>query len=154
MVNRRLFGTPGTSAGPKRFASTPFYGKTSKIHRIEEVLEDVDEIEEIPENGALNELQQIGTNRNKRKLDELFGESPKKQTYDRDLVYEDDLYFDREAKKAKQEEERDLHLIEQITEARKKTRDGRNPGRLQTDIDKLNALHDFKMRNLSYTIPK
>lgn len=153
-MNRRLFGTPGTATGPKRFASTPFYGKSSKIHRIEEVLEEVDEIEEIPENEALNELQNVGTNRNKRKLDELFGEDSPKKTYDRDLVYSDDTYFDREVKKAKQVEERDLELIEKITEARKKTRDGKNPGSLQNHIDKLNALHDFKMRNLSYTIPK
>lgn len=152
-MNRRLFATPGLSAGPKRFASTPFYGKSSKIHRIEEVLEDVDEIEEIPENGALDELQKIGTNRNKRKLDELFGEDSPKKTYDRDLVYGDDTFVDREAKKAKQEEERDLDLIEQIMEARKKSKDG-HPSRLQDHVDKLNALHDFKMRNLSYSIPK
>lgn len=114
----------------------------------------MDEIEEIPANGALNELQKEGINRNKRKLEELFGKDSPKKSYDRDLVYTDDTFCDREAKKAKQEEERDLELIEKITEARKKTRDGKNPGRLQDHIDKLNALHDFKMRNLSYTIPK
>lgn len=153
-MNRRLFTTPGASSGPKRFSSTPFYGKQSKVHRIEDVLEDIDELEEVAENGAFNELQRVGTNRNKRKLEELFGDDSPKKTYDRNLVYADESFFDKEAKKAKQEEERDLEIIEKITEARKQKRDVQNPGRLLDHLEKLNALHDFKMRNLSYTVPK
>ena len=121
IVNRRLFGTPNTSS--KRISSTPYTAKLPNV---------------------MSELQNIGVDRKRKRLQDLFGDI-------QDII-EQEEYVDKEAKKIKNEEERDLEMIEKILDARKKVRVISNPSKKDTS-DKLIALHAFKMRNLSYTIP-
>lgn len=91
-------------------------------------------------NGALQEIQNIGTKR-KRRLEDLFGD-----IYD---LEEEDVYL----KKHKTEEERDLDTIDKIIEARKTFQTQINP-LMKTNFDRLEALHKFKKDNLSRVIPK
>jgi hypothetical protein len=91
-------------------------------------------------NGALNEIQNIGIKR-KRRLEDLFGD-----IYD---IEEEDIYM----KKHKTEEERDLDTIALIIEARNAFQAQINPLK-KTNFDRLEALHKFKRDNLSRSIPK
>lgn len=82
----------------------------------------------------------------KRRLNELFGD-----IRDIDELSEND--YDYITKKIKTKEERDLEQIEQILETRKQQLKSVNPLRLN-EIDKLHALINFKMQNLSSSFPK
>lgn len=57
------------------------------------------------------------------------------------------------AKKPKTEEEIELEMIEKILSLRKQLRKTMNPLK-KTNLDKLEALHEFKKRNLSESLPK
>ncbi|EDV31227.2 uncharacterized protein Dana_GF14649 [Drosophila ananassae] len=146
-VNRRLFGTPkGPSAG--RMCSTPF----QRMPAIQE-LENTQLSSRVPQekdpepllNAAAQQLQELGLkNTNKRRLErDLFGDID-------DLFHES--YEDPMVKKAKTEERRDNEAIEKILELRRKMRESSKTLR-KDDVSRLRALHDFKMRNLSYEIP-
>lgn len=91
-------------------------------------------------NGALQEIQNIGTKR-KRRLEDLFGD-----IYD---IEEEDVLL----KKHKTEEERDFDTIDKIIEARRTFQTQINP-LMKTNFDRLEALHTFKKNNLSRVIPK
>lgn len=127
-VNRRLFGAAVTG----RAASTPFQRKqTDGLNRID----------------PLNEIQNLGLNTRKRRLANLFGDI-------QDIDDENDFYdLENVYKKVKTEEERDMEIIDQILQARKKCHTHIHPLK-QINIRRLEALNDFKMRNLSYTVPK
>ncbi|KAH8240882.1 hypothetical protein KR026_006667 [Drosophila bipectinata] len=146
-VNRRLFGTPkGPSAG--RMCSTPF----QRMPAIQE-LENTQLSSRVPQekdpepllNAAAQQLQELGLkNTNKRRLErDLFGDID-------DLFHES--YEDPMVKKAKTEERRDNEAIEKILELRRKMRESSKTLR-KDEVSRLRALHDFKMRNLSYEIP-
>lgn len=145
-VNRRLFGTP--KQPPARGASTPFTAK-QKMAPIKEVIDlnecDEEELDMRPStaNRALEELQKA-TNKRKRLERDLFG--------DIGDLFGDETYEDPEAKKARTEEERDLDAIEKILETRRKLREQSKTVRPDS-LARLEALHAFKMRNLSYNIP-
>lgn len=145
-VNRRLFGTPKEK--PRRMASTPLAQK-QRMPSIQEVIEDLnnaaktDDIRPSTSNEALAELRREGAKR-KRLEEDLFGNI--------DDIYGDETYEDPEAKKARTEEEKDLQIIEKILEARRKLKE-KNKIFHKDDLTRLKILHDFKMRNLSYTLP-
>lgn len=151
-VNRRLFGTPKT--GGLRGASTPFTAK-SRMPPIQEVVglgqfpneaaEDLDQQVAYP--SAADELQDIGRNKRRRLEKDLFGD-----INDIDL-YHNDSYEDPVAKKARNEEQRDLQDIEKILEFRRKFREA-SKITTKDNVSRLQALHEFKMRNLSYSIPQ
>lgn len=131
VINRRLFND--TPHQEKRTSSTPF-----------------------PRNDPLAEIQNIGlvNNNRKRRLEDLFGD-----TNDIEELEEPDDFYNRNmhagniAKKIRTDEEIDLEMIEKILKARQKYREEINPLR-NTEVDRLEALHHFKMQNLSYTVPK
>ncbi|XP_053958969.1 chromosome transmission fidelity protein 18 homolog [Anastrepha ludens] len=148
VVNRRLFGTP---KGPhERISSTPLAKDKQRetLAPIEEVvnLTPLPECEPLEEYNELAvEYQGVGL-RNKRRLErDLFG--------DIDDLYQNETYEDPIAKKARTEEERDLELIAKILETRRRLQECNKAVR-QDDLSRLRALHDFKMRNLSYTVPQ
>ncbi|XP_055546969.1 chromosome transmission fidelity protein 18 homolog [Wyeomyia smithii] len=130
-INKRLFDTPGPSRYG-RLASTPF-----------------------PENAdagilaadPLSEIQNIGLNPRKRRLDALFGDI--QDIEDDEHILCQQVY----TKKTKTEEELDMELIEKILEARKRFQAVVNPVK-STGLDRAEALHRFKMQNLSYSVPK
>lgn len=101
-----------------------------------------------PRNDPLAEIQNIGlvNNNRKRRLEDLFGDI-------NDIEDFQDLDFGNMAKKTRSEEEIDLEMIEKILVARQKNREQLNPLR-STEVDRLEALHHFKMQNLSYSVPK
>ncbi|KAH8412408.1 hypothetical protein KR009_001817 [Drosophila setifemur] len=143
-VNRRLFGTPkGPPAG--RGCSTPF----QRMPAIQELDMDLDREKDIDAepllNAAAQQLQELGLkNPSKRRLErDLFGDID-------DLFHES--YEDPAVKKARTEEVRDNEAIEKILELRRKMRESSKTLR-KDDVSRLRALHDFKMRNLSYEIP-
>ncbi|XP_065357892.1 chromosome transmission fidelity protein 18 homolog [Calliphora vicina] len=140
-VNRRLFGTPKQPHA--RGASTPLASK-NKMATIQEVI-DVEE-EEGPStaNKALEELERA-TLKRKRLERDLFGNI--------DDIFGNETYEDPEAKKARTEEERDMEAIEKILETRKKLQEQSKAVR-KDNVSRLEALHVFKMRNLSYSIPQ
>ncbi|XP_005182707.1 chromosome transmission fidelity protein 18 homolog [Musca domestica] len=146
-VNRRLFGTP--KQPPTRGASTPFVSK-QKMAPIQEVLD---------LNGLDNEDLDMGPSTANRALEELQKANNKRKRLERDLfgdigdLFGDDTYEDPEAKKARTEEERDLEAIEKILETRRKLREQSKAVRPDS-LARLEALHAFKMRNLSYNIPQ
>lgn len=125
-ANRRLFGTPHG-----RIASTPFVAAQQQPAAAEQVL---------------SEYQQMGllANARKRRLEDLFGDI-------NDI--EEDAFEDALAKKSRSEAEIDLEMIEKILRQRKQLQAQLNPLR-NTHLDKLEALHRFKMQNLSYSLPK
>lgn len=84
----------------------------------------------------------------KRRLEDLFGDIG---DIDDDLRF--DYGFDMATKKPKTEEELELEMIEQILAVRKRLRATMNPMK-KTNLDKLEALHEFKKRNLSHSVPK
>ncbi|KAI8121802.1 Chromosome transmission fidelity protein 18 like protein [Lucilia cuprina] len=139
-VNRRLFGTPKQSHA--RGASTPLVAK-SKMPPIQEVI-DIDDMAPSTANKALEELERA-TLKRKRLERDLFGNI--------DDIFGNETYEDPEAKKARTEEERDLEIIEKILETRKKLQEQSKAVR-KDNLSRLEALHAFKMRNLSYTIPQ
>lgn len=131
-VNRRLFGTPFPSDQLSRIASTPFIPQTTSS-----------------QSDPVSAMQQIGlVNTRKRRLEDLFGD-----IRDLDDDHESQQLFAAIAKKAKSEEEIDLEMIEQIIEKRKQFMAQLNPLK-NTKLGKLEALHKFKMQNLSYRLPK
>ncbi|XP_030556914.1 chromosome transmission fidelity protein 18 homolog [Drosophila novamexicana] len=139
-VNRRLFGTPrGPTVG--RGCSTPL----QRMPAIEEVANATVDIETPLPNAAAEQLQELGLRgTNKRRLErDLFGDID-------DLYYES--YEDPMVKKARTEEQRDNEAIERILELRRKLRETSKTVR-HDDVSRLRALHDFKMKNLSYDIP-
>ncbi|XP_067626216.1 chromosome transmission fidelity protein 18 homolog [Eurosta solidaginis] len=150
VVNRRLFGTP--KAPHQRISSTPLATnkqRPAELAPIEEIVDltPLPECEEILEefNEPAVELQVIGV-RNKRRLErDLFG--------DIDDLYENETFEDPVAKKARTEEERDLEMIEKILETRRRLQQCNKAVR-KDDLSRLRALHEFKMRNLSYTVPQ
>lgn len=113
--------------------STPFFQKLKALQPSESN-EDVDN------NRALTEIQNLGVKR-KRRLMDLFG--------DIDDLQDDNLNM----KKTKTEEEADLETIERIIEARKINQKEFNPLK-NTNFDRHEALHKFKKENLSKVIPK
>nr|XP_036214632.1 chromosome transmission fidelity protein 18 homolog [Bactrocera oleae]XP_036214633.1 chromosome transmission fidelity protein 18 homolog [Bactrocera oleae] len=148
VVNRRLFGTP---SGPhQRISSTPL--ATNKQHAALAPIEEVVALTPLPECESLEEvnepaleLQGMGL-RNKRRLErDLFG--------DIDDLFQNETYEDPIAKKARTEEERDLEMIEKIIETRRRLQENNKAVR-KDDLSRLKALHAFKMRNLSYTVPQ
>ncbi|XP_058446411.1 chromosome transmission fidelity protein 18 homolog [Malaya genurostris] len=129
-INKRLFGTPGPS-NYGRIASTPFPVTATLA------------------TDPLNEIQNLGLNPRKRRLDALFGDI-------RDIEEEGselDFCLQGFTKKTKTEEEKDLELIEKILEARKRFQAVVNPIK-SNGLDRAEALHRFKMQNLSYSLPK
>ncbi|XP_030384049.1 chromosome transmission fidelity protein 18 homolog [Scaptodrosophila lebanonensis] len=139
-VNRRLFGTP--KGPPQRGCSTPF----QRMLPIKEVVQEVAMETEPLLNAAATQLQEVGLRKSsKRRLErDLFG--------DIDDLYPDESYEDPMAKKARTEEQRDNEAIERILELRRKMRETSKTVR-QDEVTRLKALHEFKMRNLSYEIP-
>jgi len=143
LVNRRLFGTPkGPPVG--RGCSTPFQ-RMPAIQELESTQLTSRGFDQEPENPAANQLQEVGLkNLNKRRLErDLFGDID-------DLFHES--YEDPMVKKARTEEQRDHEAIDKILELRRKLREPSKTLR-KDDVSRLKALHDFKMRNLSYDIP-
>lgn len=143
-VNRRLFGTPkGPPAG--RGCSTPFQ-RMPAIQELDNTQLTSRGFDQEPLlNAAANQLQDLGLkNANKRRLErDLFGDID-------DLYHES--YEDPMVKKARTEEQRDNEAIDKILELRRKMRESSKSLR-KDDASRLQALHDFKMRNLSYEIP-
>lgn len=143
-VNRRLFGTPrGQAAG--RGCSTPI----QRMPAIAEVASSCssssnDNVAPIL-NAAAEQLQDLGLrNPSKRRLErDLFG--------DIDDLYEKS-YEDPMVKKARTEEQRDNEAIERILELRRKMRETSKTVR-HDEVSRLKALHEFKMKNLSYHLP-
>lgn len=129
-VNRRLFGTP---TGTKRAFSTPI---PKRMPAIEEIVlpRDVQE-----------ELQNIGLSKKRRLERDLFG--------DIDDIDGQITYVDQEAKKKKLDEERDKEMIQKVLEARKLQR-AMSHALKHPKLSQLDAIHDFKMRNLSYHVPQ
>ncbi|XP_016956993.1 chromosome transmission fidelity protein 18 homolog [Drosophila biarmipes] len=143
LVNRRLFGTPkGPPMG--RGCSTPFQ-RMPAIQELESTQLTSRGFAQEHENPAANQLQEVGLkNVNKRRLErDLFGDID-------DLFHES--YEDPMVKKARTEEQRDHEAIDKILELRRKMRESSKTLR-KDDVSRLKALHDFKMRNLSYDIP-
>lgn len=140
-VNRRLFGTPrGQPAG--RGCSTPL----QRMPPIAEVASTCSSDNVVPIlNAAAEQLQDLGLrNPSKRRLErDLFG--------DIDDLYEKS-YEDPMVKKARTEEQRDNEAIERILELRRKMRETSKTVR-HDEVSRLKALHDFKMKNLSYHLP-
>ncbi|XP_065090752.1 chromosome transmission fidelity protein 18 homolog [Ochlerotatus camptorhynchus] len=128
-VNKRLFNGEGHY---RRTASTPFPGTSQST-------------------GAdpLSEIQNIGLNPRKRRLDALFGDI---QDIDDDGS-EFDFCLQGTTKKTKTEEEMDMELIGKILEARKHFQAAINPTK-SGGLARAEALHRFKMQNLSYSLPK
>lgn len=141
-VNRRLFGTPKQPHA--RGASTPLVNK-NKMAPIQEVVDlDLDDMGPSTAHRALEELERATTKRKRLERD-LFGNI--------DDIFGNETYEDPEAKKARTEEEKDLEMIEKILETRKKLQEQSKAVRKDT-LSRLEALHAFKMRNLSYSIPQ
>lgn len=139
-VNRRLFGTPQTEH--VRGASTPMAPK-NHLAAIQEIV-DINDEGPSTANRALEELERA-TKKRKRLERDLFGNI--------DDLFGNETYEDPEAKKAKSEQERDLEMIEKILETRKKLQE-QNRAVRKDNLSRLEALHAFKMRNLSYDVPK
>lgn len=139
-VNRRLFGTPrGQPAG--RGCSTPL----QRMPPIAEVASTCSDSAAPMLNAAAEQLQQLDMrNPSKRRLErDLFGDID-------DLFHES--YEDPMVKKARTEEQRDNEAIERILELRQKMRETSKTVR-HDEVSRLKALHDFKMKNLSYNLP-
>ncbi|KAM8716293.1 hypothetical protein ACLKA7_003217 [Drosophila subpalustris] len=139
-VNRRLFGTPkGATVG--RGCSTPL----QRMPAIEEMASDMGGNAAPLLTAAAEQLQELGLRgTNKRRLErDLFGDID-------DLYHES--YEDPMVKKARTEEQRDNEAIERILELRKKLRESSKTVR-HDEVSRLKALHDFKMKNLSYELP-
>lgn len=131
-VNRRLFGTPHPGGdGNRRVASTPFVPQAASAQDI------------------LAEYQQLGLENaaRKRRLEDLFGDIG---DIDEEHV---ELSYQALAKKSRTEEEIDMEMIEKILTKRRVLQAQLNPLK-NTNLDKLEALHKFKMQNLSYTLPR
>lgn len=137
-VNRRLFGTPNPQQYQQnhRIASTPFptSASQSSLH--------LTNIASSSQNPPVS---------SKRRLEDLFGDI-------NDIIDDDDPfnYNDNNtmlAKKSKTHEEIELEMIDQILTHRKQLRMTMNPLK-KTNLDKLEALHEFKKRNLSESLPK
>ncbi|KAH8271906.1 hypothetical protein KR044_010423 [Drosophila immigrans] len=139
-VNRRLFGTPKASA-VGRGCSTPF----QRLPAIKEVANVGADHAAPLLTAAAEQLQELGLRgTNKRRLErDLFGDID-------DLYHES--YEDPMLKKARTEEQRDNEAIERILELRRKLRESSKTVR-HDEVSRLKALHDFKMKNLSYEIP-
>lgn len=137
-VNRRLFGTPHPSDQHRsRIASTPFVPQAISPPPRQQQLD------------PISALQEIGlANTRKRRLEDLFGD-----IRDIDDDQQSEYLFAAIAKKAKSEEQIDLEMIERILEKRKQLMAQLNPLK-NTKLDKLEALHKFKMQNLSYSLPR
>ncbi|KAH8377747.1 hypothetical protein KR093_006965 [Drosophila rubida] len=139
-VNRRLFGTPrGSAVG--RGCSTPF----QRMPAIDELAKNAEDNAAPLLTAAAEQLQELGLRgTNKRRLErDLFGDID-------DLYHES--YEDPMLKKARTEEQRDNEAIERILELRRKMRESSKTVR-HDEVSRLKALHDFKMKNLSYEIP-
>ncbi|XP_034474185.1 chromosome transmission fidelity protein 18 homolog [Drosophila innubila] len=139
-VNRRLFGTPkGSTVG--RGCSTPL----QRMPPIQEVASDIGGNAAPLLTAAAEQLQELGLRgTNKRRLErDLFGDID-------DLYHES--YEDPMLKKARTEEQRDNEAIERILELRRKLRESSKTVR-HDEVSRLKALHDFKMKNLSYELP-
>lgn len=152
-VNRRLFGTP-QQQHHTRGASTPIVEKKNLLAPIQEVVIDLDSHQYVDDdsnddirpstaNKALEELQKVSSKRKRLERD-LFGNI--------DDLFGDETYEDPQAKKARTEEERDMEMIEKILETRKKLQ-AQNKAVRNDEVSRLEALHAFKMRNLSYSVP-
>lgn len=148
VVNRRLFGTP--SGRHQRISSTPL--ATSKHRAALAPIEEVVSLTPLPECASLEEVNEPAVElqemdlRNKRRLErDLFG--------DIDDLFQNETYEDPIAKKARTEEERDLEMIEKIVETRRRLQENNRAIR-KDDLARLKALHEFKRRNLSYTVPQ
>ncbi|XP_055641779.1 chromosome transmission fidelity protein 18 homolog [Toxorhynchites rutilus septentrionalis] len=133
-IQKRLFGTPGPGRNDenlRRTSSTPFPGPSSSSAGAD----------------PLAEIQNLGLKAQKRRLDALFGDIQDIE----DDVSEIDCY--RQTKKAKTEDELDRELIERILDARKRFQAVIHPTK-SNDLARAEALHRFKMQNLSYSLPK
>ncbi|XP_058819117.1 chromosome transmission fidelity protein 18 homolog [Topomyia yanbarensis] len=97
----------------------------------------------------LVEIQNLGLNPRKRRLDALFGDIQDIEDEGNELIYCQPAL----TKKTKTDEEKDLELIEKILDARKRFQAVVNPIK-STGLDRAEALHRFKMQNLSYSYPK
>ncbi|XP_001659131.2 chromosome transmission fidelity protein 18 homolog [Aedes aegypti] len=128
-INKRLFDGDGNYG---RMASTPF-----------------PRLSQSSATDPLAEIQNIGLNTRKRRLDALFGDI--QDIEDDGSVY--DFCQQGNTKKTKTEEERDMELIEKILEARKRFQAIVHPTK-SSGLDRAEALHRFKMQNLSYSLPK
>ncbi|XP_037959748.1 chromosome transmission fidelity protein 18 homolog isoform X2 [Teleopsis dalmanni] len=137
-VNRRLFGTP---IGVQRGCSTPMVNQKKVTAPIQNVLDDFNE----PcVSTAVNQLQKQGLACKRRLEEQLFGNI--------DDLYSNDTYEDPVAKKQRTEEEHDFEVIEKILDARKRYREC-NELISNENILRLQAVHKFKMQNLSYIVP-
>lgn len=134
--------TPGPNGDkrPSKFASTPFV-PSQPLLRNDPAPSTSESSQQHTQHIALNEIQNFNFNTRKRRLEDLFGD-----------IY-DIEQEDATAKKCKSEEELDMEVIEKILEARKKFQEQLNPMK-QTNLDRLEAFHKFKMENLSYGVPK
>ncbi|XP_049534330.1 chromosome transmission fidelity protein 18 homolog [Anopheles darlingi] len=137
-VHKRLFDTPGPSSSSRlplgRAASTPFPGAMLNGAG--------------GSDGALQTLQQMDVNPRKRRLDALFGDIQDIEEEEQPFQYE---YCSQ--KKTKTEEEQDMELIERILEARQRFHSVANPAKPSL-LSRAEALHRFKIDNLSYEPPK
>lgn len=129
----RIPFTPAFLDPKKKTTSTPFFDK----------LKSLDTLSDEPAGDVFNEIQNLGVKRNKRRLEDLFGDIG-------DIEHDDDDNF---FKKPKTEEERDFDTIQRILDARKAFVSTVNPMK-RNEFDKLEALHKFKKQNISSTIPK
>ncbi|XP_031619161.1 chromosome transmission fidelity protein 18 homolog [Contarinia nasturtii] len=151
-VNRRLFGTPLNDGNhSNRLASTPFSSAngchTPNPYRFRF---DDDEFE--------NNLPPIEQNPRKRRLDlDLFGDIDdivrEEQRGAAQVFYSDDVE-ENAKKKARSEEEQDNMIIERILAARADLQAKNNNIMKQSKLQQLEALHQFKARNLSEVYPK
>ncbi|KXJ71078.1 hypothetical protein RP20_CCG021555 [Aedes albopictus] len=128
-INKRLFDGEREYG---RMASTPFPGTSQSAG-----------------SDPLAEIQNIGLNPRKRRLDALFGDI--QDIEDDGSVY--DFCQQAVTKKTKTEEEMDMELIEKILEARKRFQAIVHPTKA-SGLARAEALHRFKMQNLSYSVPK
>lgn len=140
-VNRRLFGTPNPQQ-QHRVASTPFPTAATEISSQSSTSLHLTNIEPI---ASSSQIQQAAGS--KRRLEDLFGDI--NDIDDDPFFYHDTMI----AKKQRTEEEIELEMIEKILARRKELRMTMNPLKT-TNLDKLEALHEFKKRNLSESLPK
>lgn len=147
-VNRRLFGTPVNSNLSNRIASTPFPTGISTPNPYDFQFDD-EEYE--------NNLPSTDVNPRKRRLDDLFGNIDdiirEENRGGAQVFYSNDME-EHAKKKAKSEEDLDNALIERILFARAEFQTRNNNFTKQSKLQQLEALHKFKLRNLSETYPQ
>lgn len=147
-ANRRLFGTPLTTNQSNRVASTPFTSTGSDTPNLHRFRFEDDEFD-------FNEPASHDLNPRKRRLDDLFGNIDDIiQEENRPKVFYSVDVDENVKKKARNEEEQDKALIDRILAARSEYQARANNFTKQSKLQQLEALHKFKLRNLSETYPQ